>query len=224
MRVVALFSGGKDSTYALHLLQQRGWTVERLLTVVPESSESYMYHYPNVEWTRLQAQAMNIPQRLAGSRGEKEVELADLEGLMRDEETGGYVSGAIASDYQWSRINGICHRLGRPLFSPLWRKSQHLLMEDMLSAGFRIVITGVYAHGFDESWLGLEIDHEVLERLRRLERRYGVSVSGEGGEIETFVVDGPCFSRAIDIREASTEWTRDSGTYRIADAALVERS
>jgi diphthine-ammonia ligase len=223
MRVAALFSGGKDSTYALHLLQQRGWTVERLLTVVPESPESYMYHYPNVEWTRLQAEAMGIPQRSAGSRCEKEAELADLEELMRDEETGGFVSGAIASDYQWSRLNGICHRLGRPLFSPLRRKSQHLLMEDMLSAGFRMVITGVYAHGFDESWLGLEVDHEVLERLLGLERRYGVSVSGEGGEIETFVVDGPCFSRAIEIREASTEWARDSGTYRIAEAALVDR-
>ena len=223
MKVAALFSGGKDSTYALHLLQQRGWTVDSLLTVVPESPESYMYHYPNVEWTRLQAEAIGIPQRSTGSRGEKEAELADLEEIMGCEEVDGFVSGAIASDYQWSRINGICHRLGRPLFSPIWRKDQRMLVEDMLSAGFRIIITGVYAHGFDESWLGLEIDREVLDRLRRLERRYGVSVSGEGGEIETFVVDGPCFSRAVDVREASREWARDSGTYRILDATLADK-
>lgn len=223
MRVAALFSGGKDSTYALHLLQQRGWTVDGLLTVIPENPESYMYHHPNVEWTGLQAQALGIPQRSVGSRGEKEAELADLEELMRDEDVDGFVSGAIASDYQWSRMNDICHRLGRPLFSPLWRKGQDMLVEDMLAAGFRIVITGAYAHGFDESWLGQEVDHALLERLRDLRRRYGVSVSGEGGEIETFVVDGPCFSRAIEIRDASREWTRDSGVYRIGDAALVDR-
>lgn len=222
MRLAALFSGGKDSTYAIYLLQQQGWTVDRLLTVVPGNAESYMYHVPNIEWTRLQAEAMGIEQRFEDSDGRTEDEVRDLERMMAEEDSDGFVSGAIASDFQWSRINGVCHRLGRPLFSPLWRKDQRMLLEDMLEAGFRIIITGVYAEGLDESWLGLEIDPDVLLRLDALRERYGVSVTGEGGELETFVLDGPNFSKTVEVRDARRSWSRDSGTYEITEASLVD--
>src|SRR5512136_811814 len=129
MKVSALFSGGKDSTYALYLLQQQGWEVESLLTVIPKVSYSYMFHYPNIRWTELQAKAMGIPIKYMESEGLKEKELEDVEELMRRENVDGYVCGAIASDYQWSRLNEICHRLGKPLHAPLWRKDQVVLLE-----------------------------------------------------------------------------------------------
>jgi len=223
MKVSALFSGGKDSTYALYLLQQQGWEVESLLTVIPKVSDSYMFHYPNIRWTELQAKAMGIPIKYMESEGLKEKELEDVEELMRREKVDGYVCGAIASDYQWSRLNEICHRLGKPLHSPLWRKDQVVLLEDMVHAGFKFMIAGVYAEGFDESWLGKIITQNSIKELERMRDKYRISPSGEGGEIETFVLDAPNFSKSILIEEAQARWERHSGNYIIIKASLEDK-
>jgi len=223
MKVSALFSGGKDSTYALYLLQQQGWEIASLLTVVPKASDSYMFHYPNVRWTKLQAEAMGIPIKYRDSEGLKEKELKDIEILMKDEKVDGFVCGAIASDYQWSRLNEISQRLGRPLHSPLWRKDQVILLEDMVHAGFKFMIAGVYAQGFDESWLGKIITERSIRELERLQKEYRISPSGEGGEIETFVLDAPNFSKSIHIEEAEARWERHSGNYLIKQASLEEK-
>jgi ABC transporter with metal-binding/Fe-S-binding domain ATP-binding protein len=224
MIVSALFSGGKDSTYAVYLAQQQGWKVASLLTVVPKASDSYMFHYPNIRWTKLQAEALGIPIKYKESSGLKEEELKDVEALMREEkDVDGFVCGAIASDYQWSRLNEIAHRLGKPLHAPLWRKDQLMLLEDMVSAGFKFMIAGVYAEGFDEGWLGKVITTHSIKELERLRDKYRISVSGEGGEIETFVLDAPNFSKAVRIEEAHANWQKHSGNYTIQKAELEEK-
>src|SRR4030066_1537369 len=190
MRVSALFSGGKDSTYALYLLQQQGWEVVSLLTVIPKASDSYMFHYPNIRWTKLQAESMGIPIRYKESEGLKEKELEDIEALMRSEKVDGFVCGAIASDYQWSRLNEICHKLGKPLFAPLWRKDQVILLEDMVHAGFKFMIAGVYAQGFDEGWLGKGITIHSIKELERLRDKHRISVAGGGGRHGTRILGG----------------------------------
>lgn len=221
VRVGALFSGGKDSTYAVYLLQQQGWEVVKLLTVVPRTSESYMFHHPNARWTELQAEAMGIEQTIVEADGAQETESGDLERLMAGQDVDAFASGAIASDYQWSRMNDVCDRLGRPLFSPLWRRPQRAVLEDMLDAGFRIVVVGVYAEGLGEEWLGREMTPEALQELLELRERHGISVAGEGGEIETFVIDGPNFCKAVAIARAKKRTSRDSGVYEIVEASLV---
>ncbi len=168
MRIAALFSGGKDSTYALYLLQQQGWDIVSLLTVIPKASDSYMFHYPNIQWTKLQAESMGIPIKYKESSGLKEEELKDIEELMQAEDTDGFVCGAIASDYQWSRLNSIAQKLGRPLHAPLWRKDQLMLLEEMVRAGFKFMIAGVYAEGFDEGWLGKVINEHSIRELEKL--------------------------------------------------------
>jgi diphthine-ammonia ligase len=223
MRVSALFSGGKDSTYALYLAQQQGWEVASLLTVLPRSDDSHMYHCPNIGWTTLQARALDIDVRTTESDCEQEKEVEDLERLMEEEDVDGFVSGAIASDYQWSRMNEVCDRLGKPLFSPLWRKDQRMVFRDMLDAGFRIVVVGTYAQGLDDGWLGREVDPAAFRELCELGARYRLSVSGEGGELETFVTDGPNFEKAIRIGEHDKLVARDSGTFVIKEASLEDK-
>jgi len=223
MKLAALFSGGKDSTYALYLMQQQGFEVVSLLTVIPKASDSYMFHYPNIRWTKLQAEAMGIPIKYKESSGLKEEELKDVELLMKSENVDGFVCGAIASDYQWSRLNEICDRLGKPLYSPLWRKDQVTLLEDMVSAGFKFMIAGVFAEGFDEGWLGKVITSQSIKELEKLRDKYRISVSGEGGELETFVLDAPMFSKSIHIEEAHTNWSRHSGNYSIRNAHLEDK-
>ena len=62
MKLASLFSGGKDSAYAIYLAQKQGHEIKCLLSVFPKSDESHLLHYPNIELTKLQSESMNIPQ------------------------------------------------------------------------------------------------------------------------------------------------------------------
>ena len=60
----------------------------------------------------------------------------------------------------------------------------------MQEAGFEPIIVKVSSMGLDRDNLGQNL-WEMREELRVLNRRYGVNVSGEGGEYESLILDGP---------------------------------
>ncbi len=215
MRLAALFSGGKDSAFAIYIAQQYGWEITHLVTLVSKSQESYMFHVPNIHLVDALADAMNIPLIKHETAGEKEEELEDLKAALSIPGIDGVLTGAIASDYQWSRINRVCHDLNLRVFSPLWRKDHAMLVKDMIDAGFEIMVVGVYAYGLDERWLGRILDKEAFEELLALKERYGISPAGEGGEFETLVPNAPHFEKRLVVEKMEKEWHRDSGSVRV---------
>ncbi len=221
MRVAVMFSGGKDSCYSVWLTQHQAWDIAKLVTVKPEAPDSWMFHYPNVEWTGLQACSMGLQQVMVASGADELESLAEtLRAMKRDEGIEGLVTGAVASDYQKSRFDNLCDRVGLKSFSPLWHKKPEVLVSDLLSAGFRMVMSGVAASGLDESWLGKELSRIEWERLKELSERRGFHLSGEGGEYETFVIDAPHFSRSISIMDSERVWDGQSGRLVIRKASL----
>jgi ABC transporter with metal-binding/Fe-S-binding domain ATP-binding protein len=232
---VSLFSGGKDSSWALHRALEADLPVERLVTVHPEG-DSYMYHTPATDLAALAAESIGIdlvdvhPGDLdaegatdAGAQGDRE--LAPLEGALadlRDElgGLGGVTAGAVESEYQTSRIRGMADRLDCEVFAPLWQRAPRDLAEAMLDAGFDVRVVQVAAAGLDGSWLGRRLDRAALADLTALNERYGVHLLGEGGEFETFVVDGPHMDRRIDL-SVEPVWEGDRGHVRVTDARLV---
>ena len=68
MNLAALFSGGKDSVFAVYDMIRKGHNVKYLITMLTENKESYMFHYPNTEYTKLQAESMGIPQIIRNNR------------------------------------------------------------------------------------------------------------------------------------------------------------
>ncbi len=221
MKVAALFSGGKDSVYAIYIAQQWGWDVTDLISIIPEEGESYMFHIPNIGLTDKLAECMGIPLSKISTKGEEEKELDDLEQLLSGMDIDALITGAIASDYQTSRINRVCYDLGIKVFSPLWRCDQQMLMEDMISAGFKIIIAGVYADGLGEDWLGRELDKEALAELMAISEKNRINVAGEGGEFESLVLDGPNFNKTLKITGSQTVWEKQSGYYRVDGAEVV---
>ena len=122
MRLGVLFSGGKDSTFALHLAAEKEEVV-CLITVVSKNKESYMFHTPNIDVTTLQAEALGLPLVSVVTEGEKEEELADLEAAIAEAkekfQIDGVVTGAVESVYQASRVQRICNLLDVWCFNPL---------------------------------------------------------------------------------------------------------
>jgi diphthine-ammonia ligase len=215
MRVAVLFSGGKDSVFAVYITQQYAWEVTCLISLFPKNSDSWMFHSVNIHQTDLLAKALTIPIIKRATAGEKETELDDLLQVLESVEIDGVVSGAIASEYQRTRIEKICERLGIKSFSPLWHKNQEMLLHDQVKAGFHIIIVGVFAEGFDETWLGRTIDVETIDELVNLHHKQGINIAGEGGEYETLVLSGPMFSKKLVIDKWKKEWNRDSGVFYV---------
>jgi diphthine-ammonia ligase len=226
MRLGVLFSGGKDSTLALHLAAEKE-EVECLITVVSKNPESYMFHTPNIEVTALQAEALGLPLVSVTSEGRKEEELADLEKAIAEAESkfqiDGVVTGAVESVYQSSRVQRICNRLDVWCFNPLWKHDQKALLETLVEKKFKVVISGIFAYPLDEKWLGKQIDPQVIARLVDLQSQYGISPSGEGGEIETTVLDAPIFKKRIEILDSAIEAKGNCGVFQIKQARLVTK-
>ena len=226
MRLGVLFSGGKDSTLALHLAAQKEHVV-CLITVVSKNKESYMFHTPNIGVTALQAQALELPLVSAVTEGRKEEELDDLEKAIAEAKEqyriDGVVTGAVESVYQATRVQRICNRLGVWCFNPLWKHDQKALLETLVAGNFRVGISGIFAYPLDETWLGKQIDAAMIARLVELQGQYGISPSGEGGEIETTVLDAPMFKKKIEILDSAAEAKGNSGVFIIKQAMLVPK-
>ena len=226
MRFGILFSGGKDSTLALHKAAEKE-EIACLITLVSQNKESFMFHTPNIDITARQAEAMSLPLIQKVTEGKPEEELKDLEEAIaqavKDFQIEGVVTGAVESVYQSERIRRVCNRLGIACVNPLWKKNQEALLEEILARGFRVIISGVFAYPLDESWLGKEIDEELIERLVQLGKEFGLSVSGEGGEIETTVLDAPLFNKKIEVLDYAVEERGNSGIFIIKRARLAPK-
>ena len=205
MKLGILFSGGKDSAYSAFLAKKNGYEISCFITLESENKESYMFHTPFIDKTKLQASAIQISQIIQKTKGKKEEELMDLEKAIKTAvkkyKIQGVVSGAVGSVYQSSRIQNICNKLNLECFAPLWQKNQFEILDDLIKNQFEVIIAGVFAEGLDKDWIGKKIDKNFIEKMRELNKKYGVNPAGEGGEYETFVLNCPLFKKPVKLSE-----------------------
>lgn len=222
MRLGVLFSGGKDSTLAL-LKAKEFHTISCLVTIVSLNKESFMFHTPNIDLTKLQAEAMRLPLVQVVTKGEKEKEVKDLKLALqkakRKYKLQGIVTGAVRSTYQASRIQQICHELNLWCFSPLWLMDQVQLLQEILKNKMQVIISGVFAEPLDHTLLGKTLDKALVGKLAKAAETHGINPAGEGGEIETTVLHAPCFKKKLVV-EGKAEYANYAGTYQITKAVL----
>ena len=245
---VALFSGGKDASWALHRALADGYDVRRLAIVRPPSPD-HAYHTPAPSVARLAARSVGIPVVEVGvpvtdleppdvvasavtadaardSRGaDDDGAIEPLESALRrlDDEfedgLAGIVAGTVSSEHGVDRLRSMADGLGCAVHTPLWGADPRSLALAMIDGGLEIVIAEVTAPGFDASWLGRRLDREALSALEVLGRDHGVHLLGEGGEYETIVTDGPHMACPIEL-EFERVWEGTWGRLRITDARL----
>jgi ABC transporter with metal-binding/Fe-S-binding domain ATP-binding protein len=225
MRLACFFSGGKDSTYAIHLAKKQGHDVVCLLSIFPKSEESHLLHHPNLKWTRLQSESMKIPQLTISSNSDETVdELIVMEKLLqnaKDEfKIEGLVHGGIKSKFQKEKFESLCVKLNLISLAPLWNTEPKKYMNDLLDSNFHFLMITVSSDGLDEEWLGKLILKSDIEILNNLSEKFGFNLNFEGGESETFVLDCPLFSNPIQINQFTKNWDGYRGRFEIVDAEL----
>ena len=226
MKSAILFSGGKDSTMALNYAIEQGDEVKYLLSIKSKNTESYMFHVPNINLTELISKAVDIPLITGNTTGIKEKELEDLKTQLqklKNEGIEAIYTGALFSQYQKSRIEKITQELGLKCINPYWHMPPEEYMDQVIESGFDVIICGVSAYGLDKKWLGEHINKETYPELKKICEKYQIHLAFEGGEAETFVLDGPIFKKRIKILESKTEWHIDHGRYIIENATLEDK-
>jgi len=225
VEVCVLYSGGKDSNYSLHWAALHGFRVCCLGTVRPRGWESMLFHYPAVQLTRLQAQALRLPLLEVGEEdaGGEEEALAELIAACRGRGAEGVVSGALLSDYQRLRFAAAAEEAGLRSYTPLWRKNQEEYMRSLVREGFMVLVVSVQAYGLPPGLVGRVLDEETVEDIIRRSRLYGFNPAFEGGEAETLVLDAPLFLERLEVEGTARRLGPDHYVYEVRSARLVPK-
>ncbi|MEI7718946.1 MAG: diphthine--ammonia ligase [archaeon] len=228
MKLGILFSGGKDSTYATLVARKEGHSIECLISLWSKNQDSFMFHTPAIELTKKQAECMGIPLIIQETRGEKEIELKDLEKAIKlaikKYKIEGIVTGAVESVYQASRVQNICNKLNIECFNPLWQKNQIEILEDLVKNNFEVVISGVAAYPLDKTWVGRRIDKKFIEEISVLSKKYKINPAGEGGEFESLVLDGYLFNHRMGAELKNVFGEGNSWRGEFVVGSLIERA
>ncbi len=225
MKLAALFSGGKDSTFAIYQAKKEGHDVVCVVTVFPLSDESQFLHYPNISMTILQAQSMQLPQLSSYTiSDDSKIELSELEFLLEQAKHAfgieGIVHGGILSKFQKNHFDDVCKKLNLKIVSPLWGIDQNEYMKKLIGSDFKFIITSVSSAGLDDTWLGREITMKDVENLAKLSLKYGFNLSFEGGEAESLVLSCPLFVSPLKIIQSNKIWDGYRGRFEIMEAIL----
>lgn len=222
MRVVALVSGGKDSTYNMMQVTAEGHQVIALANLHPKDKDeldSYMYQTVGHQGIEKLAQAMELPLYRKITRGNsintkgnyeptEDDEVEDLYELLRqvkeEQNVEAVAVGAILSDYQRVRVENVCNRLQLISLAYLWRRDQTELLQEMIDCQVYAIIIKVAALGLiPDRHLGKSLK-EMQPHLLNMKDKYGLNVCGEGGEYETFTLDCPLFKSRIVVDDVQT--------------------
>ena len=228
MRIASLFSGGKDSVFALYKAIKQGHDISCIVIIKSKKDDSYMFHIPNIDFAKKHAEMMDIPVVFIESCGIKEKELDDLKKAIKIAKekynVEGIISGALASNYQAERVKKLCDDLNLKSINPLWGIDQEKYLKNLIKEKFKVIITGIAADGLNKSWLGRIIDNDCIKDLKNIYEKNKINVAAEGGEYETFVLDCPLFKKSIKVTDFSIEMENEcTGQYIIKAVELVQK-
>lgn len=200
MKSIALFfSGGKDSTLALHRLKGTH-DVRYLISTITIDFDRVSIHGVRRSLLERQAESLGIPLRLgfipASATNEiYEKSMAEVLTQLKEEGIDTIAFGDIfLEDIRQYREN-MLRKLGMKAIFPLWKEDTETLAEEFIGLGFRAVVVS----SFYPRLLGMEFDREFLKELKEIGE--DIDPCGERGEFHTFVYDGPLFSHPIRFRK-----------------------
>jgi len=200
LKVVASWSGGKDSCFAYYKAPKSGLEVASLLTFM-ESEERSNFHAITSRLLDVQAQAVGAKlAKQVTVAGSYELQFKEALLKFKAERVEGLVTGDIyeVANHEKGWLERVLGEVGLVPIRPLWQQNTTQIFKDFISAGFKATVVRTKLSALGEEWLGRELNQQFLSDILKLE---GVDPCGEGGEYHTVVTDGPIFTNRIKLTE-----------------------
>ena len=208
MDVAILYSGGKDSTFAIQHAKEKGWDIKYLISVKPARKDCYLFHFATIEQTRDLAKILQIPHFYVKCKVSDPVKEANIVKEVVDKNQRKIKIDAVVlggTGLQETQLKSIQNAL-RPLkveaFAANSGEEHDLVMEKMLRNGYEILITQIASDGLKD-WLGNKITKENFLQLKKDSVKYGFHIGFEGGYADTLVIDCPLYSKRLVIEDMS---------------------
>jgi len=223
MKLMASWSGGKDSCFALHKAQQHGHTIQNLLIMMQDQGESN-FHMISTELLDAQSEALGIPitkMPTTPETYEQQFKKALREAKAKGAQ--GIVTGDIfdVAQHEAGWLERICANVGLTPVKPLWHRDTTQVLNEFINVGFKAIVVRVKTAVLGMEYLGRTIDTQFFNDLKKLGN---VDLCGEYGEYHTFVIDGPIFKKKIEIQETKTSTINGWGRLEITKFALKPKT
>ncbi len=217
---IVLSSGGKDSILALHMAAEMGYRLAGLLTIVPSDPKSALNRSRNSIHVRGIARSVQLPYWSIRARpGDEEGALTQALQRLQPPTV---VTGTIASSLQLAWFTHVAAAAGARVYAPLWGFNAPQVFAEMVRRRIDAVVVAVAEDGLGAEWLGTHLTEANVARLQTLEHG-DFDQTGEGGDIDTFVLDGPLYTRRLRILAAEKERRGDYIALRIRRLASVPK-
>lgn len=189
-----MFSGGKDSTYAIDYCLKQGWSIEYLLSVKPTRKDCYLFHFATVEHTPKQAEILGIKHILTTCDvADPKLEADIIKNIVAKNPVDAVVLGGTGlQETQIRSLQEAMRTLGIEVFAAHDGLDHDKVMQEMLNKGYEITITQVASDGLMK-WLGKTLTKENLKELLADSIKYGFHCGGEGGYYDSFVSFAPIY-------------------------------
>ena len=201
-RIVASWSGGKDSCFACYKAMLDGFEVSHLLNFI-SMEQRCMSHGLDSKLIVAQSQATGIPliqRQITWDTYEEGFKAAMIE--LKQMGVEGAVFGDIDIQEHKDWVNRVCNEMGIIAMEPLLGLNPLQILNDFIDEGFEAIVVNVKADLFGEEWLGRKIDRTFLKDLQKLRSEHDFHLCGESGEYHTLVTDGPIFKGRIKILDS----------------------
>jgi uncharacterized protein (TIGR00290 family) len=195
MKVVSLWSGGKDSCFATYKAITLGYEILALFNFTQTNGNHSLSHGLASEIIRRQTEAIGIPivQKSMPEESYRR-EFIDIISIWKDErDVEGIVFGDIYLQEHKDWIDKVCQELEVKPILPLWGKDTQELILEIIDSGFEAIVVSTHARLLGKEWLGREIDKQFIAQLNP-----EIDPCGEKGEFHTFVYNGPVFKKPVD--------------------------
>jgi len=204
MNVAIMYSGGKDSTYAVDYALEKGWDIKYLISIKPTRTDCYLFHFATVEHTKELAKILKIPHvleecKVADPEKEAQIVRKIVEKQQKTTPINAVVLGGTGlQETQLRSIQNVLRPLGIEVFASHAGEEHDLIIERMLNKGYQIMITQVASDGM-MPWLGKTLTRENFIDLKRDSLIYKFHIGFEGGYADTLVLDGPIFEKRLKV-------------------------
>ena len=194
------WSSGKDSAWALHVLQQEPHVdVVGLFCTVNKEFNRVAMHAVRVELLRQQAKSAGLPLHIIQipypcSNDEYGNAMTSFIDEAKKENVECFAFGDLFLEdvrrYREDRLKGTGIT---PIF-PIWGIPTKELSRKMVTSGLKAMITCIDPKRLAREFAGREYNESFLDDIPA-----GVDPCGENGEFHSFAFDGPMFQNPIEI-------------------------
>ncbi len=197
MKVIGLWSGGKDSCFACYKAKSEGYNIVSLFNFTNYDGKNSISHGLSSQIIRKQVSLLDIPllQKAMPKKNYREEFKNVINAWKKNAGIAGIVFGDIYLQEHKDWIDKVCSELNVEPILPLWKEDTRVLINAFIKAGFKAKIVSTDAKFLGEEWLGREVDQMLVKDLENLGN---IDLCGEKGEFHTFVYDGPIFKKPVE--------------------------